>query len=478
MTAFFAGVDGVYRTDGTAGGTARIADPGLDPFSFTGLGRLGPAYLFTAGPAGAPSDEADLWRTDGTASGTQRLTANLDLSFPFVSAANGGTMLIGNGPGLWATDGTAAGSRKLFSDQPTRFGGDAFPVDDGFLAGVDDPVDGHQLWHLDPAGSNPRLMKTFAPGLAGRYPRSFGQVGTRVLFSTQDGPGSWQWHALELATGQVEPLSGLRGRPELDPPVTVGGVTYLTTYESTGTMLYRTDGTSAGTTLLHRFEGEFSDVPHAFTGYGGVTWFVAEDDEHGTELWRTDGTVEGTRLERDFIPGWLSSYPRDLVATDDFLFFVVDDPEYGTEPWRIRMPAVTRPGEAEPAPEPEPTLAPLPAPVTPIVSPTTPKPAPPRFGSPKLRPSVAVRSQRLRAGGGKARWRVAGSVAETSCFGRVRISLGRGDRTVTRVSTPLRRCRFSAVVTAGRRTAVRWVQVRTVPSPLLDAATSRRRPIA
>ena len=89
-TALFAARDGIYRTDGTPGGTARITDIGVDPQSFTPLARVGTTSVFTARTAGESPDASDLWRTDGTAAGTQRLTTGANLrSRTSPSAARG-----------------------------------------------------------------------------------------------------------------------------------------------------------------------------------------------------------------------------------------------------------------------------------------------------------------------------------------------------------------------------------------------------
>ena len=126
-TALFAARDGIYRTDGTPGGTAAIADIGADPESFTALARVGTTSVFTARVVGEIAEATDLWRTDGTAAGTQRLTTGAHLSFPEVALGGAGTMLVSGYGGLWATDGTAAGSRHLFAEH--RGNGDTDAID-------------------------------------------------------------------------------------------------------------------------------------------------------------------------------------------------------------------------------------------------------------------------------------------------------------------------------------------------------------
>ena len=233
--------------------------------------------------------------------------------------------------------------------------------------------------------------------------------------------------------------------------------------------LYRTDGTEAGTELLRRFDGDFLDLPAGFTHFDGVTWFVAEDDEHGFELWRTDGTPGGTRLARDIVPGPASSFPLDLVATDDFLFFTAYDDEYGPEPWRIRRaapPAQSRAGEEPPV-----TISPLPLPEATPPPQSGGSPVEPR---PRATATLTARAQRLRPLRGATRWRVTGSVSAGACSGRVQVLLGRRERVLKRVTAPVRRCRFSATIATTSRSSGRWLQVRTVPSAALADVKSRR----
>ena len=147
----------------------------------------------------------------------------------------------------------------------------------------------------------------------------------------------------------VRRFDGFTGGWANRPPVTVDGVTYVVTESGYDALLYRTDGTEAGTVLLHRFPYGYGDPPELFTAFNGTTWFTADEPEHGREPWRTDGTPR-QRLARDIRPGRPSSDPLDLVATDDFLFFTAFDDVNGAEPWRIRRAAAPADPPAESTP--------------------------------------------------------------------------------------------------------------------------------
>src|SRR5262249_3083592 len=84
-----------------------------------------------------------------------------------------------------------------------------------------------------------------------------------------------------------------------------------------GFEVWRTDGTEAGTFLLKDIcpgsPGSFGsgDSFEFFNGVGvaGSFFFAANDGVHGFELWKTDGTTAGTSLFKDIDPGPDGSYP-------------------------------------------------------------------------------------------------------------------------------------------------------------------------
>ena len=65
---------------------------------------------------------------------------------------------------------------------------------------------------------------------------------------------------------------------------------------------------------------------------GGVFLFTANDAVHGTELWRTDGTTAGTTLVKDIHPGGNGASTPSAVLGGK-LFFAGDDGVHGVEPW-------------------------------------------------------------------------------------------------------------------------------------------------
>ncbi len=325
-TAYFGADDGrLWRTDGTQEATRSVFDGGFTPATFAPVGAIGSRFLFGAGSGTG----WQLWGTDGTAAGTTMLRDTI--TWARLGAIGPRAMLLSvDDRELFRTEGTSvepAGLGRIDAPQ------DAVAVDDGFLAAGFDDEHGSELWHLDEDGRNARLVNDIAPGRPGSAPQWFTRLRGGVLFLDRS-PAQPAWRIASSDGTVVKRMDWLRGR-NAGPATEVDGYAYLTMVSEDRQLLYRTDGTEPGTTLLGEFSYGF-EAPYGFTAFAGSVWFAAGDDEHGVELWRTDGTAAGTRLARDIDPGEWSSQPLDLVATDDFLFFSAYHPQYGAEPWRIR----------------------------------------------------------------------------------------------------------------------------------------------
>jgi ELWxxDGT repeat protein len=109
--------------------------------------------------------------------------------------------------------------------------------------------------------------------------------------------------------------------------------------------LFVSDGTAAGTHLLHDFAlpaggtEPFGVISPQLTAAGGHLFFRADDGLHGLELWTTDGTPEGTALVKDVNPGPDGSLPGSLTtAPTGELFFAAADGAHGRELWALPSP--------------------------------------------------------------------------------------------------------------------------------------------
>jgi ELWxxDGT repeat protein len=101
-----------------------------------------------------------------------------------------------------------------------------------------------------------------------------------------------------------------------------------------GRELWRTDGTTAGTSLVKDVNpgSPSSDIfDYSLTSSGGKLYFSAYDEINGKELWVSNGTTEGTHLVTDIASGVPGSNPQYLTDVNGTLFFSVSyfDPNFG-----------------------------------------------------------------------------------------------------------------------------------------------------
>lgn len=105
-----------------------------------------------------------------------------------------------------------------------------------------------------------------------------------------------------------------------------------------GTEPWLSDGTDAGTQLLLDINpGSASSISSTqllreTTAFGGWLYFLADDGTHGLELWRTDGSSVGTSLFFDFEPGSGGSSPQ-LMVLGNQLFISAYTASTGRELW-------------------------------------------------------------------------------------------------------------------------------------------------
>ncbi len=121
-------------------------------------------------------------------------------------------------------------------------------------------------------------------------------------------------------------------------------VLFLAFSPTTGTELWESDGTPAGTVLLKDiFPGTIgTPAAQGFTQFGGQALFAATDPTHGTELWATDGTTGGTFMLKDIDPGSTGGFIEHANGTSDLttlrpagskMVFLGDDGATGQELW-------------------------------------------------------------------------------------------------------------------------------------------------
>jgi ELWxxDGT repeat protein len=235
----------LWRSDGTAGGTARIAAFRADTRELTALADR---VLFVAT---RDRSGAELWATDGTRRGTQlvrdllpggessnprQLTRLGEQVYFFARDGRGGEA-------LWRSDGTPAGTARV---SPLRRRGRPSQGLELVAAGgrlfftAFNPTTGHELWTSDGSSSGTRLLEIRA-GADGSHAEWLTAAAGRVYFAAADSV-----HGQELWTS---------------------------------------DGTPAGTALVADLVGgAAASSPAGLRVAGDRLFFSAFDPHHGREL--------------------------------------------------------------------------------------------------------------------------------------------------------------------------------------------------
>jgi ELWxxDGT repeat protein/VCBS repeat-containing protein len=301
-TVFFTATDGtaaggtgneLWKTDGTTAGTARVADinPGTANASPTFLTNFNNTLYFAAsdGTTGAGRGN-ELWMSDGTAGGTVRVadinpgTAD---SFPDGLRVVGSTLFFGASDGttgneLWKSDGTTAGTVRVADINP----GAANSLGTPFLTvsaavgstlyfnatnGTTGSATGNELWRSDGTAAGTVQVADIRPGTAGGFPTSFVVAYGTVFFSANNGTnGSELWRLNDGPATTDDAYS-----TNEDAPLTVSapGVLGNDTDANSDTLTATKVSDPANGSVTLNANGSFTYTPNAnFNGSDSFTY--------------------------------------------------------------------------------------------------------------------------------------------------------------------------------------------------------------
>jgi ELWxxDGT repeat protein len=290
---------------------------------------VGGATLFMTSTDGG---DVVLWRTDGTDGGTTQVRT-------FVRPADDGTFYIStfgqfrrtndgravfgawdatNGNQVWITDGTTAGTKVLTTN---AFSGAMYQLTVAgtkvyYVAGQQNRT---TLWAVDLATGTAGLVLDMNPQ-GDRTISIFTVSGNDVLVNGWNGTAS----AFYMVRGSVVTKFGPTGAVvalRSGDRIYLVTTTYSADYHAV-TALWRSDGTDAGTTLLH---DRFTQGGSMRLLADGRLLMSAADDTHGQEFWISDGTVEGTKLLFDLNPGLGSSQAITSSGLNGDIYIFAND---------------------------------------------------------------------------------------------------------------------------------------------------------
>ena len=315
----------LYRSNGSAATTSMIRD-------------INPAYaagsnpLFLANVRGTVYFNAndgqhgqELWKSDGTPGGTamvKDLVLGFNGSNPFDSTAGpGNTMLfLTNATGarkLWATDGASGGTQSLgFIDETNgrRLEGDV-GMGDTLYYFVWNGNGGREVWSFDGLSDGPQLITTIDHSSFSDFHVVNQQT---IVFTDSNARALWKSDGTSRGTSLV---GYFPGSPTIDD--VAGSSVFLTADDGSGTL--KLWGWTGGTSPPQVIDGVL--VSGNTAALNGLLYFRGRDGG----FWSSDGTTAGTHSIPGFgsSPGATFGSPVSVWTAGDRIYFPVVDPTSG-----------------------------------------------------------------------------------------------------------------------------------------------------
>ncbi len=267
----------------------------------------------------------ELWVTAGTPESTYRLTVGPGLasgSYTYPSW----TEFLGrlyfswrdplHGNELWSSDGTPAGTQRVIDVRPGPRGsdpGDLVSFDGRLWFSADDGLHGRSIYRSDGSALGTKRIAVPTRRAAG----GILALSDGLVFWTGDEVRQALW-SISPTTGKPEKLFGLAEsfgqRFTYQVVVHRGELLFAGRPAGAPQGLWTTDGTVAGTRLLHAFGGNVRSlalIPYGGAAIGDVFVFqLFRGDRRAPlgsvrkiELWATDGTSAGTGPIADLCRG-------------------------------------------------------------------------------------------------------------------------------------------------------------------------------
>jgi ELWxxDGT repeat protein len=241
---------------------------------------------------------------------------------------------------LWRTDGTSAGTTRVRDFNPGGAQANGNPRDfkivgNRLLFTASNGQSGTAIYVVDPGGA-PQL--TTATGSAGPANGGtlLGAVAGRALLVHYNGSVNALYALGQTGTAFTKISAGNNNVDSNNGSATVGNYAYYgqATGPNSATEPWRTNGTTTEKVAEVR-PGPDGSGPFSWIATSDRAYFTADDGTHGRELWTTDGTDAGTRLVHEHHPlsiRTVFSPPR--AVNGNILYYVPDDPATGAEVWR------------------------------------------------------------------------------------------------------------------------------------------------
>jgi ELWxxDGT repeat protein len=226
---------------------------------------------------------------------------------------------------------------QRYRQNPVQLRGVALPQ--GWLMNASEGVLGHELWRFTDEGEV-QFLGDLTPGNDSGSPRMMHVDGEKMLFSSHgQGVAEYDWFLSDGVShsGSTNPAVRLSvfGNDNTSFLLsTSAGYFFHREEESTGSEVWFTDGTPEGTfRVADIYPGEGSSEVYWAQVLENRVVFQANDADHGSELWGMDIDGGNVELLADTYLGEQSGYPSFLTAVPGAVLFFTQD-EAGSWLWR------------------------------------------------------------------------------------------------------------------------------------------------
>jgi trimeric autotransporter adhesin len=291
---FFTANNGVtgnelWVTDGTEAGTKIVKD------IYAGALSSNPQYFMQLNNtlfffAQTAANGLELWKSDGT---------------------DAGTVLVKD-----INPGTASSFYKSTSKTPSAV------LNNQLFFVADNGTQDMELWKTDGTAAGTVLVKDIVSGSSGSYPSLFTVFNNKIFMEARG--NLWQSDGTTAGTTQAKAFSLIVAMEVLKSELIIGADDGTTA----GLELWKTNGTvyllvkdidpRSGYGGLNVSSLNTSD--NMFKTYGDYVYFPGRDGANGTQLWRTDGTTSGTTLFKVFKTGEGYAPQNFRIAKNTLLF--------------------------------------------------------------------------------------------------------------------------------------------------------------
>ena len=284
---------GIYQTDGTEDGTELIWEP--SGASMGDVFVLQSSLVFQVG--------MELWASDGTSLGTEMIadfSASAELlrivSWDannvgvFVTHEHSSQTQLGSAS-LWISDSTTAGTIEVFQYQEIGYQWYADSANSILYFVANDSQSGNELWMSDGTTQGTSIYNEMVAGSDGAIFQFVYATNHNVFWSTLSASGSsWEYRASNIMTGTTELIYSNPNITTIDLHFVIGDNLYFGDLnQNDETQLYISDGTVAGTAMIHQFSSLHVRIHHAWTIGLEVYLSVYEQGSLGS-IWLVDSS--------------------------------------------------------------------------------------------------------------------------------------------------------------------------------------------